>query len=177
MIDENTTNILRALAPQQDRAGVNQIVMQLLSSALQPKPTPEDQLRELFAQSRINAGDFQGALDTLNAQPDQLRNMFSGTGGVSAGETSVINSQLESLIQDTEDPTKQLKLSKLAEDPTKAKKYVQYEGDKGTLGSRLKSNVERDSIFGIGGSDILDILFGGRTKQQSKDKFLDQLVQ
>lgn len=193
MIDENTTNILKALAPQQGRAGVDQIVMQLLSSALQPQPTPEDQLRELFAQSKINTGDFQGALDALNAKPGELESLFSQTGSVTQGEQSIIDAELEALIADTNDVSKKLKLSRLADNPVKTKEFLEFKPESNirdrfasqtkdmSLGEAalrgLSAPIIGPTAYTVGdGLDLTDLLFGGKTKDKQRYNFLDQLL-
>lgn len=177
-MDDKSLKLLQALAPRAGKRSTDQLIGTLLGQVLEPKPDPTDQLRELYAQSKIDAGDWKGAYDAMQADPGSLQQLFQGGGsGMSMPGQEAID---QAFSERTAGETDTAKLMQFAEmTPQQKKKFLDFKGKSKTkqwLEDLPESFHGYDRSLKTGIQKDLKRMSGYTSIQDQEDAFLKDLL-
>lgn len=170
--------LLQALAPRAGKRSTDQLIGTLLGQVLEPKPDPTDQLRELYAQSKIDAGDWKGAYDAMQADPGSLQQLFQGGGsGMSMPGQEAIDQAFAERTAGESDTARLMQFAEMT--PQQKKKFLDFKGKSKTkqyIEDRKKNGNVLDYIPGISGVRALQRLDKFKSIQEQEDEFLKGLM-
>lgn len=177
-MDDKSIKLLQALAPRAGNRSTDQLIGTLLGQIMEPKPDPTDQLRELYAQSKINAGDWKGAYDAMQADPGSLQQLFQGGGsGMSMPGQEAID---QAFAERTAGETDTARLIRFAEmTPQQKKKFLEFKPKSKTkqyIEDRKKNGNILDYIPGVSAVRAIQRYTGFKTPEEQENEFLKGLM-